>query len=95
MKKFQNLLSKKFFFSISILVFLTTIIFTNFGYLKDKKYPFGFDDHFSYLIKAKNFEKCWFSDCKGLESIERQIISIEKQYKDLEIKNDKSFFLTI
>lgn len=95
MKKFQNLLSKNFFFSISILVFLTTIIFTNFGYLKDRQIPFGFDDHFSYLIKAKNFEKCLFSDCKGLKSIEKQIISIEKQYKDLEKKNDYSFFLTI
>ena len=95
MKKFQNLFNKKFFLSISVLVFLITIAFTNFGYLKDREYPYGFDDHFSYLIKAKNFEKCWFSDCRGLKSIEKQIISIEKQYEDLNIKNDESFFLTL
>jgi hypothetical protein len=95
MKKFQNLFNKNFFLSISVLFFLITISFTNFGYLKDKAYPFGFDDHFSYLIKAKNFEKCWFSECKGLKSIEKQLTFIEKQYEDQDIKNNDSFFLTL
>jgi len=94
MKLFQNLLNKNFFLSISILVFFTTIVFTNFGYLKDRKYPFGFPDYFSYLIKAKNFEKCWLSECKGLKSIEKQLISIEKQKEHLNIK-DESFLLTL
>ncbi len=93
--KLNRYLNINFFFFISIFVFFTTIAFTNFGYLKDRVYPQGFHDHFSYLIKAKNFEKCWLSDCKGLESIENQIISIENQYEDLEIKKDESFALTI
>ena len=70
---------KNFCLYISVIFFVTTIAFTNFGYLKDREYPYGFDDYFSYIIKSKNFEKCWLSDCKGLQSIEDQIISIEKQ----------------
>ena len=95
MKLFQNLFNKNFFLSISALVFLATIAFTNFGYIKDREYPFGFDDHFAYLIKAKNFEKCWFSECRGLKSIEKQLITIDKKYEDLNIKNDKNFLLTL
>ena len=95
MKLFQNFFNKNFFLSISALVFLATIAFTNFGYIKDREYPFGFDDHFAYLIKAKNFEKCWFSECRGLKSIEKQLITIDKKYEDLNIKNDKNFLLTL
>ena len=95
MKLFQNLFNKNFFLSISALVFLATIAFTNFGYIKDREYPFGFDDHFAYLIKAKNFEKCWFNECRGLKSIEKQLITIDKKYEDLNIKNDKNFLLTL
>ena len=38
MKLFQNLFNKNFFLSISALVFLATIAFTNFGYIKDSTY---------------------------------------------------------
>ncbi len=95
MKLFQNLFNKNFFLSISALVFLATIAFTNFGYIKDREYPFGFDDHFAYLIKAKNFEKCWFSECRGLKSIEKQLIKIDKKHEDLNVKNDKNLLLTL
>tara|TARA_Y100000590_G_scaffold470094_1_gene661931 strand:+ start:3391 stop:5283 length:1893 start_codon:yes stop_codon:yes gene_type:complete len=95
MKLFQKLFNEKIFLFISIFVFLATISFTNFGYLKDREYPFGFGDHFSYLIKAKNFEKCWLGDCKGLKSIESQIISIQKQSKELNKDYDGDFVLTI
>jgi len=84
---------KNFFLFISIIIFVTTIAFTNFGYLKDREYPYGFDDYFSYIIKSKNLEKCWLSDCKGLQSIEDQIISIEKQSENLDLEN--SFVLAI
>ena len=95
MKLFQHFLNKKFFLFISILVFFSNIAFTNFGYLKDREYPFGFSDYFSYIIKAKNFEKCWLNECKGLKSIEKQIISIEKQNDVLNIKENKNFLLTL
>ena len=83
---------KNFFLFISIIIFVTTIAFTNFGYLKDREYPYGFDDYFSYIIKSKNLGKC-ISDCKGLQSIEDQIISIEKQSENLDLEN--SFVLAI
>lgn len=90
MKLVKNLFDN-LFFNISVIIFVTSIAFTNFGYLKDRDYPYGFDDYFSYIIKSKNFEKCWLSDCKGLQSIEDQIISIEKQSEDLEFEDDFKF----
>lgn len=62
------------FFILSLLIFLSSAINTNFGYLKDRSYPFAFDNYFGFLIKSKNFDLCVNdSGCKGLQSIEKQI----------------------
>lgn len=92
MKLLKNLFNKFFFFNISVIIFVASIAFTNFDYLKDREYPYGFDDYFSYIIKSKNFEKCWLSDCKGLQSIEDQIIQIEKEYDDSNLEYDNFLF---
>ena len=75
-KNFKNL-----FYIFSILLFFSSSLFTNFGYLKEREYPFAFDNYFGFLIKSKNFDLCFqVKSCKGLESIEKQIESITESY---------------
>lgn len=63
---------------LSVIIFFSSIVFTNFGFLKDRDYPYGFDNHFSFLIKSKNFEHCFFNKCSGLASIESQVESFNE-----------------
>ena len=81
MKLQLNLTNQNTLLSLSVIIFLITIIFTNFGYLKNREYPHGFDNQFGFLIKSKNFEHCFFEKCKGL-------LSIEKQFENLNNDND-------
>lgn len=67
---------------LSVIIFFSSIAFTNFGFLKDRDYPYGFDNHFSFLIKSKNFEHCFFNKCSGLASIESQVESFNEGYKN-------------
>jgi hypothetical protein len=72
--------TKKIFIFLSFLVFFASALETNFGYLKNKEYPNGYDNHFSYLIKSVNLKNCFFKNsCDGLKTIENQFIQNKKK----------------
>ena len=66
---------KKISILLSFIIFFSSTLESNFGYLNNKDYPNGYDNHFSYLIKSSNLENCYKKNsCKGLTSIENQFI---------------------
>jgi hypothetical protein len=71
---------KKIFIFFSFLVFFVSALETNFGYLNNKEYPNGYDNHFSYLIKSVNLKNCFSKNsCSGLKTIENQFIQNQEK----------------
>lgn len=71
---------KRTFIFFSFLVFFVSALETNFGYLNNKEYPNGYDNHFSYLIKSVNLKNCFSKNsCSGLKTIENQFIQNQEK----------------
>ena len=71
----MKLNNKNILIFFSFFIFFISALHSNFGYLKSKDYPNGYDNHFAYLIKSTNLKYCFFKySCKGLQSIENQIL---------------------